>query len=228
MKQQLRKEFRELERKRDGTLMKSIADIAIRDSLRGLEPLKTAKCVAGYVPIDGEVDLTPFLAILAENGVRVCLPRSNNVKAGLPRDNRVKAGTPRLSNASANEVAPRNSRTVAKEIAYVMAEISLGALSNSVRGNVMIEGAFGISEPPLTAKVVPNSEVDVWLIPALAFDERGVRLGRGGGFYDRFLAESAGVRIGVGYDSMILKQLPCDEWDQSMDLIVTERRLLWM
>lgn len=224
MKQQLRKEFRELERKRDGTLMKSIADIAIRDSLRGLELLQTAGCVAGYVPIDGEVDLTPLLAILAKNGTRVCLPRSNNVKAGLPPGNRVKAEMTKCG----DDAAPRNSRTVVKEIAYVMAEISSEALSNSVRGNVMIEGAFGISEPPLTAKVVPNSEVDVWLIPALAFDERGVRLGRGGGFYDRFLAESAGVRIGVGYDSMILKQLPCDEWDQSMDLIVTERRLLWM
>ena len=210
MKSKLRKKMRELERKRAETLLKLNADIAIRDSLRGLEQLKTAGCVAGFIPMKGEVDLTPLLATLAESGTRVCLPRGSCVKSG-----------------SSNANDPRKSRTGVENLAYVMAELGSEALSNSAKENAMIEGAFGISEPNSTARVVPNSEVDVWLVPALAFDERSNRLGRGGGFYDRFLAESAGMRIGVGYDSMILNELPCDEWDQSMDLIVTERRLLW-
>ena len=207
--------MRELERKRAGTLLKLNADIAIRDSLRGLEQLKNAGCVAGYIPMNGEVDLTPLLAILAESGTRVCLPRGYRVKSGSS-----------IANEEADD--PRKLRSDVEDLAYVMAEISSEAFSNSAKENVMIEGAFGISEPNSTARVVQNSEVDVWLVPALAFDEHGNRLGRGGGFYDRFLAESAGTRIGVGYDSMILNELPCDEWDQSMDLIVTERRLLWM
>ena len=215
MKSKLRKKMRELERKRSGTLLKLNADIAIRDSLRSLEQLKNAECVAGYIPKSGEVDLTPLLAIIAESGTRVCLPRGS-------------CGKSAVLDTNDDAADPRKLRIGVKDLAYVMAEVGSEVFSSSAKENVLLEGVFGISEPNSTARVVPNSEVDVWLVPALAFDDLGNRLGRGGGFYDRFLAKSAGVRIGVGYDSMILKELPCDEWDQSMDLIVTERRLLWM
>jgi 5-formyltetrahydrofolate cyclo-ligase len=109
-----------------------------------------------------------------------------------------------------------------------MAEIDSESFEDSLKDEIWNGGAFGIPEPPPSAKTVPNSNVDAWLVPALAFDEKGNRLGRGGGFYDRFLEESSGLRIGVGYDCVILHELPCDDWDQRMDLIVTERRLLWI
>lgn len=65
------------------------------------------------------------------------------------------------------------------------------------------------------------------LIPALAFDERGHRLGRGKGFYDRtFEARNDVVKIGVAFDSQITDQLPIEAHDVKMDFIVTEKRII--
>ena len=176
------------------------ASAAARAVLGDLECLKSAKYVAGYMPMATEIDLTPLLANLADDGVKVCLPRS-------------------LRNAYGKKSGRRE---------YVMAETPDEALRRPFETDFLVEGLFGIPEPPSTARIVPNELVDVWLVPALAFDERGNRLGRGGGFYDRFLAKSAGIRIGVGYDCGIVKEIPCDEWDCGMDLIVTERRMIWI
>ena len=200
--------MRKLESGRENAFWKKRADIEIRKKLENLEELNNAEIVAGYMPMKGEVDLTPLLANLAESGKKICLPRS----AQLPKD----------------EKAVKKPLDNGLNVNYVLAGISPEAFDESSKNDFLPKGAFGISEPPSTAETVPNSDVDVWLVPALAFDQRGVRLGRGGGFYDRFLAESAGFKIGVGYDCVIMDELPCDDWDQRMDLIVTERRLLWI
>ena len=198
--------MRELERNRSNASWRRGADTEIRNALAGLDALASAGCVGGYVPMKGEVDLTPLCANLAENGTRICLPRSIG--------------------AAKNEKSMRGVRKNAGNTAYVMAGVALESLMTN---GLLMKGMFGIPEPFQSTEIVPNSDVDVWLVPALAFDEQGNRLGRGGGFYDRFLAESAGLRIGVGYEQMVLNdKLPCDEWDQRMDVIVTERRQLWI
>jgi 5-formyltetrahydrofolate cyclo-ligase len=64
----------------------------------------------------------------------------------------------------------------------------------------------------------------VMVIPAVAFTSQGFRLGRGGGFYDRYLAEWKSVRpvcIGVGYDFQLLEDLPHEPHDQKLDWIFT-------
>ena len=70
----------------------------------------------------------------------------------------------------------------------------------------------------------------VALVPGVGFDERGMRLGRGAGFYDRALADLRKVGpvtvIGLGYEAQIVKELPCDAWDQWVDIVVTEGRVL--
>ena len=67
----------------------------------------------------------------------------------------------------------------------------------------------------------------VVFVPGVAFDVRGVRLGRGGGWYDRALATCpAATRLGLGYDFQVLEQLPEDPWDVRMHAIVTDTRLL--
>ncbi len=88
----------------------------------------------------------------------------------------------------------------------------------------LIKGAYGISEPRVV--VAANiRELDLALIPAVAFDKYGNRLGFGKGYYDRFLAEFLGTKIGIGYDFQVADFIPNDPYDIKMDLIVTEKRI---
>ncbi len=67
---------------------------------------------------------------------------------------------------------------------------------------------------------------DVILVPGLAFDKRGFRLGRGKGHYDRYFKDYSGLKVGVCYDEQILEELPEDQWDERLDYCVTNRRCM--
>ncbi|MBC7969065.1 MAG: 5-formyltetrahydrofolate cyclo-ligase [Verrucomicrobia bacterium] len=89
-------------------------------------------------------------------------------------------------------------------------------------------GAFGILEPHPDSTVIEADQVDLLLVPAIACDERGYRLGYGGGFYDRLLAAPGWAQkatIGIVFDDAYLSQLPHDLWDQPLTAICTETRL---
>ncbi len=96
-------------------------------------------------------------------------------------------------------------------------------------------GSFGIPQPHRGEQLQPV-EMDgaVIFVPGLAFTGCGQRLGRGGGFYDRFLASTGpGVTaVGLGYSFQMLERIPQDPWDRRLDHVVTERavhdaRCLW-
>lgn len=87
-------------------------------------------------------------------------------------------------------------------------------------------GRFGIKEPRSDAPVIPLNQLDLVLVPAVAFDLYGARLGRGHGYYDRLLARICGIRCGVAFDQQIVDELPIEPHDVSMDVIVTPTR--WM
>ena len=83
---------------------------------------------------------------------------------------------------------------------------------------------FGIREPIGEAY---EGEIDVIVMPLLAVDERGNRLGYGGGYYDRFLKKYQGAtRVAYCYDFQILKDVPTESWDEKVDLIVTDKRII--
>ena len=88
-------------------------------------------------------------------------------------------------------------------------------------------GYRGIREPVERTPVDP-SEAAAVLVPGVAFDEQGRRLGYGGGFYDAFLAVIAvGVpRIGLCFDLQVVDKVPVGPDDEAVDLIVTERRVI--
>ncbi len=90
--------------------------------------------------------------------------------------------------------------------------------------DALTPGAFGILEPPPHAAVSPSAFHAI-LVPGLAFDAAGNRLGFGGGFYDRALASAPEVlTIGVAYDAQLVTALPIERWDVPVRLLVTELR----
>jgi 5-formyltetrahydrofolate cyclo-ligase len=92
-------------------------------------------------------------------------------------------------------------------------------------------GAFGIREPSAAAAIMPLNQLDFILVPGVAFDSGGRRLGRGKGFYDRLLANvnSADcIKCGIAADEQIVTGIPAEPHDISMNLIVTPTRCLVM
>jgi len=81
-----------------------------------------------------------------------------------------------------------------------------------------------IPTPPASAPRVPSDQLDVLVVPALAFDGRGHRLGYGRGYYDgELFAAPRALRVGVAFELQLLDELPVHQADQPVDAIVTER-----
>ncbi len=87
-------------------------------------------------------------------------------------------------------------------------------------------GHYGILEPVSPRAPLPLSTIDLMAVPGVAFDFRGNRLGRGGGFYDRFLDRFGGVSAAVAFDFQLLPQVPVEEHDLPVEWIVTERKVI--
>lgn len=88
-------------------------------------------------------------------------------------------------------------------------------------------GHRGIAEP--TGAAADPAAVDVVLVPGVAFDERGGRLGQGGGHYDRLLPtlRADALRIGVAYACQVVAEVPRAPHDAVVDVVVTERGAAW-
>lgn len=99
-------------------------------------------------------------------------------------------------------------------------------------GDALVQNRFGIPEPDLAASSLLDPEdLDHVLLPLIGFDDRGQRLGTGGGYYDRSFAFRLGNRqpprlIGIAYACQQVAALPAAEWDVPLDLIATECGLL--
>jgi len=88
----------------------------------------------------------------------------------------------------------------------------------------IVTGKFGVSEPLAECEPIPLDRFDLVLVPGVAFDVGGNRLGRGRGFYDRILAAASGVKCGVAYDFQLLDKIPAEAHDARVNFIFTPRR----
>ena len=84
----------------------------------------------------------------------------------------------------------------------------------------LVVGKFGIQEPPLEADEVNALDIDITLVPGLAFDEACNRLGRGRGFYDRWLPQISGIKIGIGFDHQLIESVPTETHDHQLEMVV--------
>jgi 5-formyltetrahydrofolate cyclo-ligase len=87
-------------------------------------------------------------------------------------------------------------------------------------GEVLSPGSFGIPEP---LALWPRAVPDVLLVPLLAFDASGHRLGYGGGFYDRTLAAIPARAIGIAYAGQQSASIPHEPHDRTLDMVLTEQ-----
>ncbi len=90
----------------------------------------------------------------------------------------------------------------------------------------LVSGTMGILEPSEEAPVAMCSEIDLILAPGMAFDRSGGRLGRGKGYYDRFLAGYTGRTIGICYQGNLLEAIPMEQHDKRMDAVVTDQTII--
>lgn len=91
-------------------------------------------------------------------------------------------------------------------------------------------GSYGIYEPKESlAALADYSTITKVIVPGVAYDKSGYRLGFGGGYYDRFIESLSGdvEFIAVAYDFQVFPEIPKDPWDRPVDILVTENSIMY-
>ena len=127
--------------------------------------------------------------------------------------------------ASAHDVLGYSALRREPQTAELLA--GLAARGQGVWLPVVIADILEVAAVEGGARMGPE-RLDAVLVPGMAFDRAGHRLGRGGGHYDRFLGRLRPdcLRIGVCFGGQVLDSIPLDPWDEAMDVIVTERGIV--
>lgn len=86
------------------------------------------------------------------------------------------------------------------------------------------KGAYGILEPDANLARIDPKELHLILLPGVAFGPQGERLGRGAGYYDRYLPQTDALRVALVFDFQLLAQIPQQPWDQKAHWVITEKR----
>jgi len=91
-------------------------------------------------------------------------------------------------------------------------------------------GPRGVLEPnPARCKKVPIENIDIAIIPGVAFDEKGGRIGTGEGYYDRFIPQLTITtrKVALAFENQIIPQVPMESHDKHVDIIITEERIIY-
>ena len=88
-------------------------------------------------------------------------------------------------------------------------------------------GKYDIPEPDKSCPVIPPHELELCIVPCLAADKAGFRMGYGGGYYDRYLLQTGAVRMLLCADARLFPQIPTGEHDVSCDILITESQVIY-
>jgi 5-formyltetrahydrofolate cyclo-ligase len=94
----------------------------------------------------------------------------------------------------------------------------------------LILGARGVLEPNADhCKTVPIENIDIAIIPGIAFDEKGGRIGTGSGFYDRLIPKLSITtrKVALALECKLIQQIPMESHDKHVDIIITEKRIIY-
>ena len=173
-----------------------------------------------------------FLAERKSRSSQICADSSSEIQrhfmcSGLFRDARCLA----LYSAIHNEVSTDEivehaldndkslvfPRVIGEELEFVVIESP----------SELVPGAFGVKEPK-GCSLVPVENIDLVVVPGVAFDKRGHRLGYGRGYYDRALTkcQSRCVKVGFAYDFQLVEKLPATDYDETLSVLITESQTL--
>lgn len=86
-------------------------------------------------------------------------------------------------------------------------------------------GAFHIEEPS-GQDTTDISDIELIIVPAVAYDRQGNRVGRGKGYYDRLLADSKATKIGMAYDFQLIDEIDAEPHDVKVDVIITDKSVI--
>lgn len=174
---------------------------AIARRLFSLAAFRRARTVLFYLSFRNEVATPPMISRALGLGKRVCLPEV------VPEGRRL---VPRLVRpAPVWEARPFSPA----------AAVSAG----------LVPGPMGLWQPdPSRCPAVPPADIDLVLVPGVAFDRRGHRLGFGQGYYDRFLPALPGhaQRVGLAFGGQVVEAVPAAPWDVPLHRLVTEARVV--
>ena len=94
----------------------------------------------------------------------------------------------------------------------------------------LIPGPRGVLEPDASkCKVVPMDRIDIAILPGLAFDEKGGRIGMGTGYYDRLVPrlDITTRKVALTFEEQIIPQVPMESHDKHVDIIITDKRIIY-
>jgi 5-formyltetrahydrofolate cyclo-ligase len=97
-------------------------------------------------------------------------------------------------------------------------------------GKDLQPGPRGVAQPnPERCKPVPFQKIDIAIIPGWAFDEKGGRIGSGQGYYDRLMPELPATtrKVAIAFEEQILPQIPAESHDKYVDIIITDKRIIY-
>lgn len=119
------------------------------------------------------------------------------------------------------DLAPLIAHCWQRRIAVALPVIRSGrlAFARYAKDDVLLRARYGLLEPARAVAITPA----LVLTPLVAFDPRGHRLGRGGGYYDRYFAANPAIeRVGIAHECQRTERLPSDDWDVPLPAVVTE------
>lgn len=85
----------------------------------------------------------------------------------------------------------------------------------------LVPGKFDIPAPSEGCGLVPPDEIDLILVPGAAFTKAGARLGRGGGYYDRYLPQTHALKVALARSGQLFDELPTEPHDVKVDIVIT-------